>query len=141
MRRIAKAALVAPALALSACYHAVVETGRPAGSTVVTKRFQPGFVYGLVPPPPLNVATECPSGVAKVETEHSFVEGLVAGLTFGLFTPMSYIVTCASGGSSAIPAERTIEVGANASAEQQGAAVQAAAERAAATGEAMFVRF
>ena len=56
MRRIAKAALVAPALALSACYHAVIDTGRPAGSTVITKSFQPGFVWGLVPPPPLNVA-------------------------------------------------------------------------------------
>ena len=141
MRRIAKAALVVPALALSACYHAVVETGRPAGSTVVKKAFQPGFIYGLVPPPPLDVSGTCTSGVARVETIHTFVEGLVAAVTFGIFTPMSTIVTCASGSSSALPADRTIEVGANATAEQQGAAVQAAAERSAATGEAVFVRF
>ena len=140
MRRIAKAALVAPALALSACYHAVIDTGRPAGSTVITKSFQPGFIYGLVPPPPLNVAGQCTGGVAKVETIHTFVEGLVAAITFGIYTPMSYIVTCASG-SSALPTERTIDVGANATAEQQGVAVQFAAERAAATGAAVFVRF
>jgi hypothetical protein len=141
MRRLTKAALVAPALALSACYHAVVETGRPAGSTVITKHFQPGFIYGIVPPPPLNVSQECTSGVARVETIHTFVEGLVAGITLGIFTPMSYIVTCASGGSSALPTERVIHVAGNASAEAQGAAIEQAARQAAETGEAVFVRF
>jgi hypothetical protein len=141
MRRLAKSALVVPALALSACYHAVIETGRPAGSTVITKRFQPGFIWGLVPPPPLNVANECPGGVARVETEHSFLEGLVASITFGIFTPMSYIVTCASGGSSSIPADRVIDVAEGASADAQGAAIAQAAQRAAETGEPVFVRF
>jgi hypothetical protein len=140
MRRLARAALVAPALALSACYHAVVETGRPAGTTVITRRFQPSFIAGLVPPPPLNVAAECPSGVARVETEHSFLEGLVAGITFGIFTPMSYIVTCASGGASALPADRVINVAKGATVEEQGAAFVQAAERASDTGEAMYVQ-
>jgi len=140
MRRLARAALVAPALALSACYHAVVETGRPAGTTVVTRRFQPGFIYGLVPPPPLNVATECAGGVARVETVHTFVEGLVAAITFGIFTPMSYIVTCASGGASALPAERVINVARGATVEEQGAAFAQAAARASETGDAMYVQ-
>jgi hypothetical protein len=141
MRRLTKAALVAPALALSACYHAVVETGRPAGSTVITRRFQPAFIYGLVPPPPLNVSNECTGGVARVETIHTFVEGLVAAITFGIFTPMSYVVTCASGGSSALPTERVINVAEGASAEAQTAAIEQAARQAAETGEAVFVRF
>jgi hypothetical protein len=141
MRRLTKAALVAPALALSACYHAIVETGRPAGATVITKRFQPSFIYGLVPPPPLNVANECTGGVSRVETVHTFVEGLVGAITFGIFTPMSYVVTCASGGSAALPTERVINVAKGASAEAQSAAIEQAAQQAAATGDAVYVQF
>ncbi|NNK65052.1 MAG: hypothetical protein HKO98_17750, partial [Gemmatimonadetes bacterium] len=32
-----------------------------------------------------------------VETQHSFLNGLVAGLTFGIFTPMTITVTCGAG--------------------------------------------
>jgi Bor protein len=140
MRRLAQVAFVAPALALSACYHAVVDTGRPLGSTVITKRFQPSFIVGLVAPPPLNVSAECTNGVARVATEHSFVEALVGAITFGIFTPMSYIVTCASNGSSAIPTDRTVNVAEGASVEAQGAAFAEAARLAKETGEAAFVR-
>lgn len=86
-------------VAATGCYHATIDTGRAPSPTVVTKAFSPSFIYGLVPPPTLNVSQQCPSGVAKVETVHSFVEGLVAGITFGLFTPMTLKVTCAAPGS------------------------------------------
>ena len=139
MKRFAKLLVLVPTFALAACYHAVVETGRPASSTVVNKPFQPSFVFGLVPPPAVNVAQECKSGVAKVETQHSFVEGLVAGITFGIFTPMTVTVTCASG-SAALPAGRTLKIGASATPD---AALQQTLEQAAelsrTTGEAVFV--
>lgn len=127
-------------LALPACYHAVVETGRPASATVVTKAFQPGFIYGLVPPPALNVSQQCPTGVARVETVHSFVEGLVAAITFGLFTPMTYKVTCAAGRAS-LPAAATIEVASGSSAAEQAAAFQRAIEIARTTGAPAYVKF
>src|SRR5689334_5958727 len=136
MKRFAKLLVLVPTFALAACYHAVVETGRPASATVVNKPFQPSFVYGLVPPPQLNVAQECKSGVAKVETQHSFVEGLVAGITFGLFTPMTITVTCASG-SAAAPAGKAIKVGSGDAALQR--ALDEAATLARETGEAVFV--
>ena len=47
------------------------------------------FVYGLVPPDPVNAMAECgSSGVSQVETRISFLNGLVSLLTFSIFTPM-----------------------------------------------------
>ena len=95
LRKIAVLALV---LALAGCYHAVIETGKPAGSQVVENPWAMSFVAGLVPPPQVDVASECPNGVSKVETKHSFLNMLVGGLTSGIITPMHIKVTCASGG-------------------------------------------
>jgi hypothetical protein len=35
--------------------------------------------------------------VAKVETERSFLNGLVGAITWNIYTPMHVLVTCASG--------------------------------------------
>ena len=96
MNRLRPMITLAFLVATAGCYHAVIDTGRPASTTVVSKSFAPSFIYGLVPPPALNVSQQCTSGVAKVETVHTFVEGLVAAITFGIFTPMSMKVTCAA---------------------------------------------
>lgn len=82
---------------LSGCYHVTVLTGAPEGSTVVDKPWQNSFVYGIVPPPEINVSQDCPQGVAKVETEISFLNGLVGAVTYSIYTPMHARVTCASG--------------------------------------------
>jgi len=89
--------ILAVLVVTSACYHAVIETGRPAGSTVINRAWAHGFIFGLVPPSVTNVAQQCPSGVSKVETKHSFLNGLVGGLTWSLYTPMQITVTCAQG--------------------------------------------
>ena len=136
-------AVVAVAFPLAACYHAVIETGRPASSTVITRSFQPSFIYGLVPPPPLNVSGQCTGGVARVETLHSFVEGLVAGITFGIFTPMTLRVTCATGGTSLAPGERMLDVGEGRQGDAAALddAIAKAAALSARTGHAVYVRF
>jgi hypothetical protein len=56
------------------------------------------FLWGLVPPPVENVSQQCTNGVSKVETQHSFLNGLVAALTFSIVTPMQIDVTCAGAG-------------------------------------------
>lgn len=88
--------LAATSVALSGCYHITVTTGAPAAPTVVDKQWQNSFIYGLVPPPELNVKDQCPNGASQVETEHSFVNGLVAAITWNIYTPMHVKVTCAS---------------------------------------------
>ena len=48
----------------------------------------------------VEAQNECGNGVAKVETQQSFLNGLVGGLTWGLYTPMTITVTCAADGMS-----------------------------------------
>jgi hypothetical protein len=85
------------AVTMAGCYHATIETGRTPGPTVVRQDWAMSFVVGLIPPPLVNVAQQCPNGVARVETMHSFLNGLVAAVTFSIVTPITIIVTCASG--------------------------------------------
>ena len=71
--RIRRAAAVVVAFALTGCYHAVINTGRPESTDVISIKWANGFVYGLVPPPVVETAARCTNGVAKVETQHSFL--------------------------------------------------------------------
>jgi len=93
MRRLA---LLLTAILLAGCYHITVVTAAPPASTTVNKEWQNSFVYGLVPPPELNVKDQCAQGVAKIETERSFLNGLVSFLTWWLYTPMHTEVTYAT---------------------------------------------
>lgn len=92
--RLKMLALAVASVALSGCYRVTVTTGASPAPTVVEKPFQPSFVFGLVPPPELNVKDQCPNGVSQVVTEHSFLNGLIAGFTAQLFTPITVKVTC-----------------------------------------------
>src|ERR671918_2083278 len=94
------ATLLTAAVALSACYHATVETGLPPSTQVLEQSFASSWIYGLVPPKTVETASRCPDGVAKVETQHSFVNQLVGILTLGIYTPMHIRVTCAQAGAA-----------------------------------------
>jgi hypothetical protein len=118
-----------------------VLTGLPAGSGVVEEKWAAGWLWGLVPPKPVSTAAECRSGVAKVETKHSFLNMVVQGLTFGIFVPMSIKATCASGGRSAIPGEPEIKVGHNPTQSQVIDAFRRAADLSVETGGPVYVRF
>jgi hypothetical protein len=82
------------------CYHATVETGLTPSTVVIEESFASCWIYGLVPPSPIAAQAKCTNGVAKVETEHSFVNQLVGFITLGIYTPMSIKVTCAAGGTA-----------------------------------------
>lgn len=137
----------------TACYHAVVETGRPAGTTVVQKNWVNTFVFGLVAAQPIDVTAQCPGGVAKVETQQTFVNGLVGLVTLGIYTPQSATITCAAGRSGALnggtpdvgaldPRGHTvIAVADDATSAERAAAFRSAAEESARTGRPVFVRF
>ena len=84
----------------TACYHATIETGATPSTTVIRKGFASGWIYGLVPPSTVSTASQCPTGVARVETQLSFVNQLVSFLTLGIYTPMEIVVTCAASGSA-----------------------------------------
>jgi hypothetical protein len=92
--------VAALAFLLAGCYHATVETGRTPSTVTVEDQWADSWVYGLVPPSTINVAQGCPSGVARVETQLSFLNQLVGILTLGIYTPMWVRVTCAQGSAS-----------------------------------------
>ena len=106
--RIRRAAAVVAAFALTGCYHAVIQTGRPESTDVISIKWANSFIFGLVPPPIVETASRCTNGVAKVETQHSFLNGLAAIVTFSLYTPMQIDVTCAARGTAS--AEPVIKV-------------------------------
>ena len=106
MRRFLSLVLV---FAFAGCYHATVETGQSPGPSQVDVPWASSFIYGLVPPSTVDTEGECASGVARVETQVSFLNKIVGAVTFGIYTPMHITVTCAAGmeDQSALPVVRT----------------------------------
>ncbi len=97
MRRVFVLLLVGGVGAIGGCYHATVETGATPSTQTVEKSWASGWIYGLVPPSTVSTASQCPNGVAKVETQLTFGNQLVGLLTLGIYTPMAIKVTCSVG--------------------------------------------
>jgi hypothetical protein len=92
---------LAAILLLSAgCYHASIESGMKPGNDKIEQEWASGWAWGLVGPQPIEAQSTCKSGLAKTETEHSFLNGLVGFLTLGIYTPMHLTATCAAGPSA-----------------------------------------
>jgi Bor protein len=143
MKNVLQAALVLlVSLSFVGCYHARVETGMMPSAQVIDIPWALSFVYGLVPPPEVDGAAECPNGVAIVETELSFVNALVGAITFGIFTPMHIKVTCAAGATGMNDTEREdVLVGQADTAADVQDAVARAAEEAVREGKQVYLRF
>lgn len=139
--RIKKARIFAGSLFLSACFHQVVQTGLPAGTTVVDKQFVSTWLWGLVPANDLDVRQQCPGGVAIIETEQSFVNGVVAVVTFGIYTPQHVRVTCSSRTASLPRGAAELVAPASATMEELNQLVERATEESAANHAAVVIRF
>ena len=95
---------IAALLLLSAgCYHASIESGMKPGTNKIEEEWASGWAWGLVGPQPIEAQSKCTSGLSKVETEHSFLNGLVGAVTLGIYTPMHLTVTCAAGPTADLP--------------------------------------
>ncbi|MCH7639252.1 MAG: Bor family protein [Bacteroidetes bacterium] len=128
------------AIVASGCYHSKVVTGRTPGPIVIDEPFASGWVYGLVPPSTVEAASECPDGVAIVETELSFVNQLVGALTGGIYTPMHIKVTCAATESTSVEAPE-VEIAVVSEHTSVTEAFKSAADEAVALGEPIVVHF
>ena len=95
---------IAALLLLSAgCYHASIESGMKPGNNKIEEEWASGWAWGLVGPQPIEAQSKCTSGLSKVETEHSFLNGMVGAVTLGIYTPMHLTVTCAAGPTADLP--------------------------------------
>jgi hypothetical protein len=127
-------------LLLSGCYAAKIDTGRAPSNKVITKKFASCWVYGLVPPATVLTATECPEGVALVETQHSFLNYVVGAVTFGIYTPIQISVTCAEATKTgSVDPVQDLVVPHGASAEDVRQVFRRAADRAVKSGEPVVV--
>jgi Bor protein len=140
MRSALRLSLVVGACLLAGCFHQIVQTGRTPGTTVVERPWTATWLWGLVPAEDISVVAQCPNGVATVETQQSFLNGLVGLLTLYIYTPQEVRVTCASG-SSALPTGRHIDVDHEAPVSERIAAIRQAIDLAVQTHETVQVRY
>ena len=103
MSRVALLIPLACTIMFFGCYHVTVETGLKPSTEVIEEPFAACWIYGLVPPKTIETMAKCPHGVAKVETQLSFLNQLVGGITFGIFTPVCIKVTCAEKSMTSLP--------------------------------------
>ena len=94
MRRVSM--LIATVLLSAGCFHATIETGLPAGTETISKPWASGWIFGLIAPSTVETASKCKNGVARVETQHSFLNMLAMMITFDIYSPIQIDVTCAS---------------------------------------------
>lgn len=134
--------LLAVLLIASGCYHASVVTGETPGEVVIEKEFASSWINWLVPPETVDTASQCPNGVAIIETELSFLNQLVGALTMGIYTPMRIVVTCAAEYSTStdLP-DADITIAEDASEEEVADALADAANETTESGEGVVVQF
>ena len=82
------------AMTLSSCYTYTVTVGEGAQTGVETKKMNHYLIYGLAPVG-LADAEEMADGAENydVTITHTFIDGLIASITFGIYTPTTTIVT------------------------------------------------
>lgn len=101
-----QAAGVAVLTLSSGCYTTVISSGRPAEAATVAYdgRLHSGLLWGMGElSGPYDLSEVCPNGWAEIETETSFVDGLMATLSYDFYSPQSVTVRCAMGDAAAVP--------------------------------------
>ena len=78
------------------CYRATVETGLQPSEVSVKKEWASSFLAGLVPPATLETMSQCPNGVSRVQTHHSFLNMVAYAITWGIYSPITIEVQCAA---------------------------------------------
>lgn len=88
------AILLGIAMTLSSCYSYTVVVGKGAQGTSEVTKWNNYLIYGLVPVG-VSDAKEMGGGATDytVFTRLSFINGLIGGITFGIYTPTTTTVT------------------------------------------------
>lgn len=91
------------ALSLSGCYTTTIQSGRPASPATVgyDQRWHHGLFSGIAElSPAYDLSQVCPQGWAEIETETSFLNGLLALLS-EVYTSQTVTIRCATTPSAA----------------------------------------
>jgi hypothetical protein len=140
MKQLRSVLTVAGALVFAGCYHAIINTGATPNGQTIKEEWAHSFVHGLVPPKVIETAQRCPGGVARVETQLSFLNMVATAVTFGIYSPMTIEVQCAGGGRDQ-DEDLAIAVRRDATTQEKRAAVTRAVTAAQAAGQALYIQF
>lgn len=114
MRRRNGLTLALTVLLMTGCYHQVVQTGAtPAPGNAVVQQTVALYFFGLVGAE-VDTTGDCPTGVAIIETQQTFLNGLLGVVTLGIYTPQTVTITCA-GGEEEVPDAPVVTIATNAS--------------------------
>ena len=98
---------IVTAIALSGCAtHKINYTNPQTTPGAVSKHKQSFYLWGLVGGKEVDLAKACPAGVHAINSQSTPVDGILTGLTGGLYSPLTVQVTCAAGGGSAMADEK-----------------------------------
>jgi len=90
-------------LGTAGCFRHTVDVGGGARhAPVVYDRWEHFWLAGLVGHVQVDVERLCPSGQATIEARQSFLNGLVTGLTSGIYAPTTVRVRCRDGRHAAL---------------------------------------
>ena len=131
-------ALALTAFLVTGCYHQVVHTGATPANAVV-KKTAGIFFFGLTHAE-IDATADCPSGVAIIETQQTFLNGLVGVLTLGIYTPRTVTITCAAG-EDPVPDAPVFTIATNASTAEAETAARRAFELARRSNEPVILRY
>lgn len=93
MKKLAFTLLLGVSLMMSSCYTYTFSVGEGAQTGVEVKKMNHYLIYGLAP-----VGVSDPNELAggaedyEVTITHTFVDGLINAITFGIYTPTTTIV-------------------------------------------------
>jgi hypothetical protein len=79
------------------CYRITVVSGAPGANKQIDYPWQKSLVLGVVAPDEISTKEACPQGIAKFQTERSFLNGLASLGTLTIYSPIRTTITCASG--------------------------------------------
>lgn len=93
-----KVLAIAVVIMVSGCATQSYEINGGSAGTPDYENMQPFFISGLGQTQSVNAAQVCDGSenVAKVESHHSFLNGLLGFATFGIYTPRQAKVYCAN---------------------------------------------
>lgn len=98
MKKLLKVAAVVGSLAVTGCHQIYFHNGGPAVDNKDAAQYSEwhhGGVFGLVEfSEPVDVKSRCKHGWNTVQTENSFLTGLVSGASYSLYTPRKANLVC-----------------------------------------------
>ncbi len=95
-------------LTSAGCYHSIIETDLEPGATGYHGKWETAWLAGLIPAN-VDASEICGGPWARVETQQSFLNGLVSLLTIGIYSPHEVEVVCAAEGAGMSSDESTGE--------------------------------